>query len=533
VRTGKVQRSYDLLALIPGVRSGLARLALVLCVAQLAACAGTVAPVGPPHQHETHAITDFNTTTLGKVFEAEARQHPGLSGFDLIFSGRTAFEARYVFTHLAQRSIDAQYFIWADDATGRNMLLALLDAADRGVRVRLLLDDFNLDGQDLTLAAVRAHPNIEVRLFNPFESRGSHAIDLLVDFRRLNHRMHDKAFIVDNSVAVIGGRNMSDPYFSADAQANFRDLDLFAAGPVVQAVSQEFDEFWNSAWATSIHRLVAERPTPEQVREMVARLHEQIAATPYPFRTAIDESFLEHFTERVRERLIWGKATLLADRPDKPMTSEPQLAEALRAKVGGTVQKELLLESAYFMPTDSSTAHLCALRQRGVQIRVLTNSLASTDEASVYAGFMRHRADLLRCGVELHELRPDAAFVRREWTWLRGRSEAELHTKAVVFDGMMVMVGSFNLDPRSRNLNTELAVLVESPALAAKVASFIGAGMSPANSFRLELDQDDHVIWVAEDQGRKEVRFRSAPNASLWRRVRADLLSLLPIEGLL
>ena len=517
---------------IPGVRSGLGQLTLVLYMAQLAACAGTVAPVGPPHRHETHAITDPKTTTLGEIFEAEAQKHPGLSGFDLISSGRTAFEARYVFAHFAQRTIDAQYFIWADDATGRNMLLALLDAADRGVRVRLLLDDFNLYGRDPALAAVRAHPNIEVRLFNPFEFRGSHAIELLVDFRRLNHRMHDKAFVVDNTVAVIGGRNMSDPYFSADAQANFRDLDLFAAGPVVQAASQEFDEFWNSAWATSIHRLVAERPTPEQVREMVTRLHEQIDATPYPFRTAINEPFLEHFAERVRERLIWGKATLLADRPDKPMTSEPELAEALRAKVGGTVEKELLMESAYFMPTDSGTAHLCALRQRGAEIRVLTNSLASTDEASVYAGFMRHRAELLRCGVELYELRPDAAFIRREWTWLRGRSEAELHTKAVVFDGMMVMVGSFNLDPRSRNLNTELAILVESPALAAKVASFISAGMSPANSFRLELDKNDHVIWVAEDQG-KEVRFCSAPNASLWRRVRADFLSLLPIEGLL
>jgi cardiolipin synthase C len=159
--------------------------------------------------------------------------------------------------------------------------------------------------------------------------------------------MHDKAFIVDNTVAVIGGRNMSDPYFSADAQANFRDLDLFAAGPVVEAASQEFDEFWNSAWATSIHRLVAERPTPEQVREMVMRLHEQIDATPYPFRTAINRPFLEHFAERVRERLIWGKATLLADRPDKPMTSEPELAEALRAKVGGTVEKEVLMESAW------------------------------------------------------------------------------------------------------------------------------------------------------------------------------------------
>jgi putative cardiolipin synthase len=511
---------------------GLARLALVLCAAQLAACAGTVAPVAPPHNHEVHAIADPETTALGKVFAAEAQKHPGLSGFDLITSGRTAFEARYVFAHLAQRTIDAQYFIWADDATGRNMLLALLDAAARGVRVRLLLDDLNLDGQDSTLAAVRAHPNIEVRLFNPFETRNAHTLDLLYDFARLNHRMHNKAFIVDNAVAVIGGRNMADPYFSADEQANFRDLDLFAAGPIVRAASQEFDEFWNSPWATSIHRLVSERPTPDEVHEMVAHLHDQIDATPYPFRTAVDAPFLEHFVDAVRGRLIWGKPTLLADRPDKPMTSEPELAETLHAKVGGAIEKELLLESAYFVPAGNGTAHLCALRQRGVEIRVLTNSLASTDEASAYAGFMRHRDDLLRCGIELHELRPDAAFVQREWTWLRGRSEAELHTKAVVFDRAAVMIGSFNLDPRSRNLNTELAILVESPALAAKVAAFITAGMSLANSFRLELDEDDDVVWVAEDQG-SQIRFRRSPNAGLWHRLEADILSLLPIEELL
>lgn len=500
-----------------GSKHGLAHPALigVGCVASLcllAACAGPVAPVSPPHRIESHALPNPETTPLGQVFETEALRHPGLSGFDLISSGRTAFEARYAFTRLAQRTIDAQYFYWAGDATGRNPLQALLDAADRGVRVRLLLDDLGQAGSDSSLAALNAHPNMQVRLFNPFAFRAAHFGDFLFDFARVNHRMHNKAFVVDNTIAVVGGRNIGDAYFSVNDEANFRDLDLFVAGRIVREVSQEFDEFWNSPWATSVRFLVTEKPSEDEVRAALERLRAATAGAPYPFKTALDAPYLERFTAAVRSRLIWGKATLLADRPDKPETEEPGVADALRTKLAGTLASELLLETAYFVPAGNGTAHLCGLVARGVRVRVLTNSLASSDESAAYAGFMRHREDLLRCGVELHELRPDAAFVRRDWTWLSGRSEAELHTKAAVFDRAQVMVGSFNMDPRSRYLNTELAILVDSPPLAAKVAAFIESDMSLANSFRLELDADGDVVWVAEDHG-SPVHFGSAPVA--------------------
>jgi cardiolipin synthase C len=500
----------------------------MFCLALLAACAGTVTPPGPPHRIDTYAISDPDDTALGRLFDGEAHRHPGLSGFDLITSGRTAFEARYAFARLAQRSIDAQYFIWAGDATGRNMLQALLDAADRGVRVRLLLDDLNLQGSDINIDALNAHPNFHVRLFNPFETRGFRPLDFLTDFDRVNHRMHDKVFIVDNAIAVIGGRNIADQYFAVNDEANFRDVDLFAAGGIVRAASREFDKFWNSPWATSFYTLDGMRPSPEALQALEQRLRAKIDGATYPFQTELDEPFLEHLVGTVAGQLIWGEASLLYDEPDKPETGAPEVADALKAIVGDRIQREALLESAYFVPERAGVANLCALVGRGVSVRVLTNSLASTDEAAVYAGFMRHRDDLLRCGVELHELRPDAAFVRRDWTWLSTRSEAQLHTKAAVFDRNEVLVGSFNLDPRSRNINTEIAILVRSPALADKVARFIEGGLSPANSFRLALENGE-VVWLASDGGR-EVRFTSPPVTGWWQRFSADFLSLLPLE---
>jgi cardiolipin synthase C len=502
-----------------------------LCLAFLAACA--VAPVGPPHRVASHALGEPETTALGRVFAREARNHPGLSGFELVTSGREAFEARYGLARLAERTLDVQYYLWVGDATGRRMLQALLDAADRGVRVRLLLDDVNLEGKDINLATLNAHPNISVRLFNPFAFRDHHAVDYFVDFARVNHRMHNKAFIIDNSVAIVGGRNIGDQYFSVNGQSNFRDVDLLTAGPVVRDVSTHFDEFWNSSWATSIHVVTDDRPAPEELKAMTERLHRKIAEdTAYPFKTNLGEPALERFVAQLPGRLVWGKATVFADSPDKPETSEAAVVAGLREEIRDRLRSELLLEVAYFVPAGNGTAHLCELVRRGVQIRVLTNSLASTDEPAAYAGFMNHREALLRCGVELHELRPDAKFVERDWKWLKGRSEAELHTKAAVFDRREVMIGSFNMDPRSARLNTELAVFVDSPELAAKVANFIGTGMALGNAYRLQLDGDGDVVWIAGERD-GEVTFEHEPGIGFWPRLGVRLISLLPIEELL
>lgn len=499
----------------------------------LAACAGTVAPPGPPHREAAYAYAHPETTALGRVFEPLAEHRPGLSGFDLIQSGRTAFDARFALARMAQRTIDAQYYIWAPDAIGRNMMAAMIAAADRGVRVRLLLDDLDIEGRDDAFATLAAHPNIEVRLFNPSADRSLGLGNELFDFERVNHRMHNKAFIADNTVAIVGGRNIANPYFSVDPDADFRDLDLFAAGKIVRDVSSSFDTFWNSAWAVPIHRLAQAPKDPQDLKALEQRLQQKLQSEPFPFCGDLQEPLLEELVAGLPQRLVWAKATLFADRPDKPETQEPGVVDDLRAAEGsGKIKQELMIESAYFVPTKDSTERYCALVQRGVRMRVLTNSLASTDEVAVYGGYGRARDHLLRCGVELHELRPDAAYMRRQSPWPHARSEAELHTKAAVFDRAQVMVGSFNLDPRSRVLNTEMAIFVDSPDLAGKGARFIDSGMSLANSFRLDLDHDDDTVWIAEDDGH-EVRFCAPPSSSLWRRLKADMLGVLPIEGLL
>ena len=499
----------------------------------LASHCASVQPVGPPHGSASHAFADPQTTRLGRAFAADVKTHPGLSGLELVTSGRDAFEGRYAFAAMAEKTIDAQYYLWTGDGSGRRLMRALLEAADRGVRVRLVLDDLGLEGKDAGLAAINAHPNVEVRLFNPFAFRSGHVGDFLFDFARVNHRMHDKALIVDNAVAVVGGRNISDHYFSVDGESNFRDVDLFAAGPIVREVSETFDAFWNSQWSTSIKDLADQPPDAEALHALRARLDQHIAEdTKFPFPTAFTGPELDALTREVRAHMVWGKARVLADRPDKPKTSEPGVIEALHAKIGDTLHSELLLESAYFVPAGNGTKRLCGYVARGVKVRILTNSLASNDEAPVYAGYVRHRDDLLRCGVELHELRPDARFVRHEWTWLKSRSEAELHTKAAVYDRRQVLIGSFNMDPRSARLNTELAILVDSPPLAQKVAEFIEAGMSLSNAYRVELNDDGDVRWVAGAPDAL-LEFSSAPGASLWRTLETDLLSLLPIEELL
>jgi putative cardiolipin synthase len=265
---------------------------------------------------------------------------------------------------------------------------------------------------------------------------------------------------------------------------------------------------------------------------LVGRLDQKIASEQsFPFKTIKDGPALEHFAEQMRARLIWGKATLLADMPDKAETSEPAVVDALRVDVGQTLKHELLLESAYFVPAEQGTENLCKLVARGVRVRILTNSLLSNDEVAVFAAYAKRREDLLRCGVELHELRTDAKFVRRDWPWLNGQSEANLHTKAAVFDRSKVLIGSFNMDPRSKYLNTELAVLVESPELAEKVAAFIESGMSLDNSYLVTLDNGD-IVWLARD-GTQDLRFDHEPNNHLWRTIETDVLSLLPIDELM
>ncbi len=443
------------------------------------------------------------------------------SGFTLIPTGPEAFLTLHGLTVAAERTLDVQYYLWEDDGSGRRLLTALLDAADRGVRVRLLLDDIGAPSSDPELARLDAYPNVDIRLYNPFPHRFGLLFALLFQSRRVTRRMHNKAFIADRSAAVVGGRNVGDRYFEFDGRRNFRDLDLFAAGPVVEQVAQSFDAFWDSAWSRPIGAIDRGRWRLADVRSTVRRgLRRRIlraGSGPYPSNVGLKRRSYEALVrDRYGQLVVAESAAVLVDSPNKPDTGEPRVLDALLGRIGRSPVRELLLESAYFVPAGEGVAILSRLARGGTRVRVLTNSAASGEVAVAHAAYRKYRRPLLCAGIELHELRADAG----------GGTVLNLHTKAAVIDRREVFVGSLNLDPRSAVLNTEIGLLVRSPELAAQVAAYIEDGMTPAKSYRAVLDRR-RLAWIVDDRA---VPTRREPGASRWWLLLVRLLALLPIE---
>jgi putative cardiolipin synthase len=479
-----------------------------------------------------HALPE--RTFLGRSIEP---------GFRLLVSGQEAFLARAALAESAERTLDLQYYIVAEDATATLLLYRALRAAQRGVRVRLLLDDIYAAGRDFDLATLAAHPNVQVRVFNPFLRRGplgiSQLLEYLGDSERLNRRMHNKLWIADNAAAVIGGRNLGDAYFQAQSEEDFADLDVLAGGPVVAAISRSFDDYWNSEWAVPIAAFFDEPPEKNRLNlvlsEMEARA-ERFRDTEYASMLRATE-----FGRSVRVGeipLVAGPASALYDRPAKLKGAESEgdggIVPALRSLIE-SAHREVILVSPYFIPSERGLEVLRALTRRGVRVRVLTNSLASTDPVPVaHAGYARYRERLLGRGVELHERRPGGPQSRGARPALS--SGATLHAKAVVVDRRFVLVGSMNLDPRSRLANTEVAVLVESEVLAGQLATLFEEASSLDHAFRVELarrgDEDAPLVWIGREEG-KQVRYDSEPLAGWWRRTLSRLLGTLAPEELL
>ena len=478
---------------------------------------------------ESTAFQAHESTAVGKDIAGLAAQHPGESGFALIRRGRPAFTARVLLADLAQRSLDVQYFIWESDATGRILVDRLLRAADRGVRVRILVDDANLkEHRDAPIAALDAHPNVEIRLFNPFAHRGSRLLGFVTDFDRVNHRMHNKLMVMDNALAIVGGRNMSNPYFEVDAKANFRDLDIAAVGPVVRDLSKVFDRFWNGEWSVPIAALVDRRYDEADLRDHTQRMRAAIAKGGYPHPLDQDVAALTSELATILRALVWAPGHVVFDDPASINDPRLRVMHKLLFQRFDRLQTELLIESAYFIPLDGGVAKLKELVERGVRVRILTNSLASNDVIAAFAGYSSSREALIRGGVELHELRPEPGPVRKRLIGLGGKSG--LHTKALVFDGKDVFIGSFNLDARSSAINTEAGLYVESPALAAQVVEYMNEGADPDVSFRVRLDQDGKLSWIADDEG-TPLRYDTDPMTTRWQRFLAGLIRVLPIAS--
>ncbi len=473
----------------------------------------------------SYALRDTEGTALGRAIAPAAARHPGRSGVYPLPESRDAFAARVLLARAAERSLDVQYYIWNDDLSGRLLFQELRQAAGRGVRVRLLLDDNGSAGLDETLAALDAHPGIEVRLFNPFANRGLRWLGYLTDFRRLNRRMHNKSFTADSQATIVGGRNIGDEYFDAAEGLVFVDLDILAVGPVVKEVSADFDRYWSSASSYPAARLLAparRRSDAGASGDAAARYLDAVQRSP----------FVRELLER-RLPLEWAAARLVSDDPAKGLRDVPREATLMHdlAALLGDPRREVDLVSAYFVPAEAGTALFAEWAKRRVKVRVLTNSFEATDVSIVHAGYARRRRALLEAGVVLYELRALPGASRHPGAGSSGGSAASLHAKTFSADRTHVFIGSFNFDPRSAHLNTEMGIVIRSPELARRVADAFDNAI-PERAYEPRLDGAGNLYWI-ERRGGSQVRHATEPGTALWQRLAVRVLSLLPIEWLL
>ena len=507
-----------------------------LLLAGVIAAALTGCAVLPANEGRTvsSAVAPDTPGVLNRAIAPQREAHPGLSGLYALGSPLNAFAARMLMLRAAEHSLDLQYYIWRNDLTGSLLFQALREAADRGVRVRLLLDDQNTSGLDEVLAALNGHAGIEVRLFNPYAGRGARALQLVGDFSRLNRRMHNKSLTVDNQITLIGGRNMGDAYFGATDDVVFADMDVLAVGPVVDEVSTDFDRYWAAAASYPAERLLP-APAPgalDTLAERAARALDDPAASDYV--NALGGS---PFVDRLLAGdlpLEWARARMVSDPPGKVLgarSRRPTLARSL-ADVIGLTTRELHIVSPYFVPTDAGVEALETLRRLGVQVSVLTNSLEATDVSAVHAGYAKHRQALLRAGVRLYELRRASGAPRAQlFTGLVGSSAASLHAKTFAVDGERLFVGSYNFDPRSAVLNTELGFVIESPPMARDVATAFERAI-PERAYELGLADNGAITWIERANGSTIIHNREPGTGPLQRMV-IGILSMLPIDWLL
>lgn len=473
-------------------------------------------------------------TPLGRAVAAGVAAHPGLSGVHPLADAHEAFSVRVRMIQAAQRTLDVQYYIWRDDITGTLLFQALRTAADRGVRVRLLLDDNNTKGMDPVLAELEAHPSIELRLFNPFVVRGVRLWGFITDFSRANRRMHNKSLTADNRVTLVGGRNIGDEYFGATSGLLFADLDILAVGPVVQAVSEDFDRYWKSASSYPADRLLAE-PGPGEWRALDAALalvHRNSGARQY--LALADGKGLAAALASGDYRLYWAPTRLVSDNPAKGLGEIPESQRAmvqLDALLGGA-QRSLDIVSPYFVPTREDVSQLTGLVRAGVRVRVLTNALEATDVVAVHAGYSQWRDELLKGGVVLYEMKGNEGTPpgrRTAGPW--GSASLSLHAKTIAVDNAVLAVGSFNMDPRSAHLNTEIGFVIQSPELARAVSQAFRDRV-PRSAYRVRLDEHGELYWV--EQGKEgPILYRHDPGSGLLKRMGVSILRWLPIEWML
>jgi putative cardiolipin synthase len=515
-------------------------LAVALCVG---GCAHTPTPDRP-----SQALPAADSA-FGRSIMAQAAPHEGRSGFRLLPNSTEAFMARAELIRNAKTSLDLQYYIVHDGLSTRALVDELLHAADRGVRVRILLDDTTSDGLDEVIATLAAHPNIQIRLFNPLNlgrsTGATRNLGRLFNLSQQHRRMHNKLWLADSAVAIVGGRNLGDEYFDAEPNLNFTDIDMLSVGPVAEQLSHSFDQYWNSTLSKPINDFLYWPPDAKDLlkaRKKLTRSLEQAHVE----KKALFERLMAYKTQpRMKtwlNELIWAHNQAMWDAPTKVLSrGEPDPHLLLTTQLAPDLQnvhQELMMMSAYFVPGQEGLTYLTGLADNGVAVSLLTNSLEATDVPAVHGGYAPYRKALLAHGVKLFELRRQPGdpsnrgsgprFLRTGA--LKGGSESSLHTKAMIFDRQKTFVGSFNFDPRSVLWNTEVGVLVDSPELTEYVRELALQGMAPAISYEAKLE-NNRLVWVTEDNGKIHTLYKEP--GDWWRRLNAWFSSAVGLERML
>ncbi|MFP4833661.1 phospholipase D family protein [Paraburkholderia sp. BR10879] len=525
----------------------------LVCLALIAGCA--TRPPATDYPRETSAALpaqQASATPLGAALAAPLAAHPDESGFRLLATGTDSLQMRVALARAATKTLDMQYYIANEDTTGKLLLGSALYAADRGVRVRMLVDDLNFHDIDRLMAALNSHPNIQIRVFNPYgstsESMYLRTRNFFTNVDQFTRRMHNKATIVDNEMAIVGGRNLGDEYFNASPTIDFRDLDVLTAGPVAQSVSASFDEYWNSSISYPLRVLNHQKFDAHDLdaaRDDLRR-HWHESAEPYNAKPLNATPLAQQIAGNTLG-LVWAKWAFVADSPGKIAgTDKGELGDAMRALLDRIHQahSSVLVFSPYFVPHDTGVQTIRALTSHGVRVAILTNSLAATDAVAVQAGYSPYRVPLLEAGVELYEFKPQQEEHDDEQRFgvVGSRSRASLHAKAYVIDDSTLVIGSLNLDPRSARLNTELALTIESPPIAHEVADLFKRATSPQVSYRVTLATPEQLallkgttvnsalVWTDEENGMIRT-YNLDPGAGFYRNVLTGLFLLLPVDS--
>ncbi len=483
-----------------------------------------------PRERSTY-VADTSDTFLGREVEPYvAMQTEGESGFRVLSDGIDSLAVRLLLAEQAEASIDVQYYLIKDGIVGRAFIRSLLRAADRGVRVRLLLDDMFTAGHDIGIAALDSHPKFEIRIFNPFQ-RGTlgRLASAATSFNRINRRMHNKSFTVDNQVAVVGGRNIADEYFGAREDSAFGDLDLLAVGPVVQDVSNMFDSYWNHEAALPIPAFIDKPDDPQAeldaIREGLKTAMDEVADSRYAGAVT---ARVEDFINPDASLFDWAPYQLVVDSPDKGIKKRAKNSASITTPLFasiGSAKQELLIVSPYFVPRKTGVEQLVAFKQTGIDITIVTNSLAANNQFTVHGGYAPARKPLLEAGIRIFEVRPDAEVSGTEFIDASGAT-ATLHTKAFAVDRSEVFIGSFNFDPRSAYINTELGIIVRDPDLGERMVSNAFEDL-PKQAYEVFLDERDRLRWKTLEDGR-EVIFDKEPETTWGQRFAAGFARIIP-----